>query len=126
MQNKVNNRSFGLLFFGVFFIIGVWPVTYAGETRLWSLILSIIFLISGLLNLKFLSPFKKTWIKFGEIIGKIISPIVLASIFFLILTPISLILRIFGTLSIVIFAIINFALPPPFYFLRFWDCDLLL
>jgi large-conductance mechanosensitive channel len=96
MQNKVNNRSFGLLFFGVFFIIGVWPVTYAGEIRLWSLILSIIFLISGLLNLKFLSPFKKTWIKFGEIIGKIISPIVLASIFFLIITPISLILRIFG------------------------------
>ena len=96
MQNKVNNRSFGLLFFGVFFIIGVWPVTYAGEIRLWSLILSIIFLISGLLNLKFLSPFKKTWIKFGEIIGKIISPIVLASIFFLIITLISLILRIFG------------------------------
>ena len=96
MQNKVNNRSFGLLFFGVFFIIGVWPVTYAGEIRLWSLILSIIFLISGLLDLKFLSPFKKTWIKFGEIIGKIISPIVLASIFFLIITPISLILRIFG------------------------------
>jgi len=96
MQNKANNRSFGLLFFGVFFIIGVWPLAYTGEIRLWSITLSIIFFISGLLNLKILSPLKKIWIKFGEILGTIISPLVLATIFFLIITPISLILRIFG------------------------------
>ena len=96
MPKKENNRSFGLLFFTVFFLIAIWPLFYSRDLRIWSISISIFFLISGLLNFKILSPFKKGWIKLGEILGKVISPIVMFVIFFFIITPISLMIRVFG------------------------------
>ena len=91
-----SNRSFGLLFFIVFFIIGLWPLKNDLELNYIFIGISIIFLILGLMNSKILTPFNKIWVKFGELLGRIIAPIVMAIIYFLILTPISLILRIFG------------------------------
>ena len=91
-----SNRSFGIVFFIVFFIISIYPLLSHNEIRLWSLIISIIFLVLGLLNSKLLSPLNNLWIKFGEILGKIIAPIVMAVVYFLILTPISLLVRLFG------------------------------
>lgn len=96
MSKKENNRSFGLLFFAVFFLIAIWPLFYSGDLRIWSISISIFFLISGLLNFKFLSPFKIGWIKLGEMLGKVISPAVMFVIFFFIITPISLMIRVFG------------------------------
>tara|TARA_B100000963_G_C22569258_1_gene645241 strand:- start:892 stop:1269 length:378 start_codon:yes stop_codon:yes gene_type:complete len=96
MPKKENNRSFGLLFFAVFFLIAIWPLFYSEDLRIWSISISAIFLISGILNLKILSPFKKGWIKLGEILGKVISPIVMFVIYFFIITPISLLIRVFG------------------------------
>ena len=88
-----SNRSFGLVFFVVFLFIALYPLINNGEVRLWSLITSIIFLILGLLNSKFLNPFNKLWFKFGIILGKIISPLIMGIIFFLVVTPTGLIMR---------------------------------
>ena len=91
-----SNRSFGLLFFIVFFIFGLWPLKNDLELNYIFIGISIIFLILGLMNSKILTPLNKIWVKFGELLGRIIAPIVMAIIYFFILTPISLILRIFG------------------------------
>ena len=91
-----SNRSFGIVFFMVFLLLAFYPLTYNGETRVWSLIISLIFLILGLLNSKILAPLNKLWFKFGIFLGKIISPLIMGIIFFLVVTPIGLIMRIFG------------------------------
>ena len=97
MEIKKNStKSFGILFFIVFFVIGVWPVFNSENLRLWSIILSFLFLISGLTNANFLNPLNKTWIKFGEILGKIIAPVVMFLIFFVLITPYGFVIRIFG------------------------------
>ena len=88
-----SNRSFGLVFFVVFLLIALYPLINNGELRLWSLITSIIFLILGLLNSKFLNPLNKISFKFGIILGKIISPLIIGIIFFLVVTPTGLIMR---------------------------------
>ena len=77
-----SNRSFGIVFFIVFLIIALYPLTYGGEIRLWSLVISLIFLTLGLLNSKILSPLNKIWFKFGIFLGKIVSPLIMGIIFF--------------------------------------------
>ena len=95
MKSNSSNRSFGLLFFIVFMVVGLWP-TIKGETaNIYLILISLFFLIFGLINSKILSPFNKAWIKFGEILGLIIAPIIMALVYFIILTPISLIVRMF-------------------------------
>ena len=91
-----SNRSFGIVFFVVFFLIATYPLLSKGDVRFWSLFISIIFLILGILNSKILSPLNKIWFKFGIFLGKIVSPIILGTIFFLIVTPTGLLLRLFG------------------------------
>ena len=96
MKSQSSNKSFGLLFFVVFFIIGLWPLKNSENLNIYFLTASVIFLLLGLINSKLLSPFNKSWIKLGEILGIIIAPIVMALVYFVILTPVSLIVRIFG------------------------------
>ena len=96
MKSQSSNRGFGLLFFVVFFIIGLWPIINSDPIRIWALLFSLIFLILGVINSKLLNPLNIYWIKFGEILGKVIAPIIMLIIFFIILTPIGIILRLFG------------------------------
>jgi len=96
MKSQSSNKSFGLLFFAVFLIIGLWPLKNGESLNFYFIIASVVFLILGLLNSKLLSPLNKSWIKLGEILGIIIAPIVMALVYFVILTPVSLIVRIFG------------------------------
>ena len=91
-----SNRSFGIVFFTVFFIVSIYPIFKGGDLRIWSLIISIIFLILGLLNSKTLTPLNKIWFKFGVLLGNIISPIVMGIVFFIVVTPISLIMKSLG------------------------------
>jgi hypothetical protein len=90
------NRSFGLVFFVVFFLISVYPLLNEGNIRFWSLTVGIIFLTLGLLNSKILTPLNKIWFKFGLLLGSIVSPLVMSVIFFFVVTPISSIMRILG------------------------------
>ena len=96
MKSQGSNKSFGLLFFVVFLIIGLWPLKNGESLNFYFIIVSVVFLILGLLNSKLLSPLNKSWIKLGEILGIIIAPIVMALVYFVILTPISIIIRVFG------------------------------
>ena len=96
MKSQSSNKSFGLLFFVVFLIIGLWPLKNGESLNFYFITASVVFLILGLLNSKLLSPLNKSWIKLGEILGIIIAPIVMALVYFVILTPISIIVRVFG------------------------------
>ena len=91
-----SNRSFGLLFFIVFLAISLWPLKSQGDLRLWAFILSLIFLVLGILNSRFLTPLNKLWYKFGIFLGSIASPIVMGIVFFMVVTPIGLIMRFLG------------------------------
>ena len=96
MKSQSSNRSFGLLFFAVFVILSLWPLKNGENLNLYFITAAAVFLILGLLNSKLLSPLNKSWIKLGEILSIIIAPIVMALVYFVILTPVSIIVRIFG------------------------------
>ena len=96
MKSKSTNRSFGLLFFIVFLILGVWPLKNGANLNIYLISISGIFLILGLVNSKLLSPLNKSWIKLGAVLGMIIAPIVMAIVYFIFLTPISFLVRLVG------------------------------
>ena len=89
-----SNRSFGIVFFIFFLIVGTYPIFFQGELRIWSLIVSIIFLLLGIINARFLTPLNLLWFKFGMLLGRIVAPIVMGLVFFLVVTPTGLIMRI--------------------------------
>ena len=88
-----SNRSFGVVFFVVFLLIGLWPILKGNEIRIWSIVISLIFLILGILNSKILTPFNKVWFRFGIFLGNFISPIIMGIVFFLVVTPTGLIMK---------------------------------
>ena len=95
-NNKLpTNRNFGIVFSIVFLIIAIYPLINSGDIRIWSLIVSIFFLILGIFNSNLLSPLNKLWMKFGILLGNVISPIVMGIIYFLVVTPIGILLRLF-------------------------------
>ena len=91
-----SNRSFGLLFFIVFLAISLWPLKFQEDLRLWAFILALIFFVLGILNSKFLTPLNKLWMKFGIFLGSIVSPFVMGVVFFMVVTPVGLIMRFLG------------------------------
>ena len=90
-----SNRSFGIVFFIVFLSIGLWPILSGNELRIWSILISLIFLILGVLNSKILSPLNKVWFRFGIFLGNFISPIVMGIVFFLGVTQTGLLMTLF-------------------------------
>ncbi|MFL2897594.1 MAG: SxtJ family membrane protein [Candidatus Pelagibacter sp.] len=99
MQQKIklpSNRNFGIIFSIVFLIISLWPVLSQNDIRIWSLIISGIFLILGLINSKLLLPLNKIWFKFGILLGNFIAPIVMGIVYFMVVTPTGFIMRLLG------------------------------
>ena len=90
-----SNRSFGIVFFIVFFIIGLWPLLNENEVRIWAVLISLVFLILGILNSKILTPLNKIWFKFGIFLGNFIAPVVMGFIYFLVVTPTGILVRLF-------------------------------
>jgi len=90
------NKNFGTVFFLVFLIISLFPLLKNENIRIWSIIIALIFLVLGLLNSKILTPLNKIWFRFGIILGNFVSPIVMGIVFFTIVTPTSLIMRVLG------------------------------
>ena len=88
-----SNKSFGIVFAVVFSLIALWPLIKGNEIRLWSLIISIIFLMLGLLNSKMLTPLNKLWFKLGILLGNLIAPIIMGIIFFFVVTPTGIIMK---------------------------------
>ena len=89
-----SNRSFGIVFFVVFLIIAFYPLINDENIRYWSLFISLVFLTLGLLNSNILIPLNKIWFKFGILLGKVITPIIMGIIFFFVVTPIGLLMKI--------------------------------
>ncbi len=88
-----SNRSFGVVFFIVFLLIALYPILKGNDLRIWSLIISFIFLTLGLINSKILTPLNRLWFKFGLLLGRFISPLIMGIIFFVVVTPIGIIMR---------------------------------
>ena len=88
-----SNRNFGIVFFIVFFLIAIYPILSDQSIRIWSLIISFIFLFLGSINSKILTPLNEIWFKFGIFLGKIISPFIMGIIFFFVVTPIGFLMR---------------------------------
>tara|TARA_Y200000002_G_scaffold294587_1_gene248922 strand:- start:15 stop:398 length:384 start_codon:yes stop_codon:yes gene_type:complete len=88
-----SNKNFGIVFFIVFLLIGIYPFLNGNDFRIWSLLISLVFLILGLINSKILTPLNKLWFKFGLFLGKIVSPLVMGFIFFIVVTPTGIIMR---------------------------------
>jgi len=91
-----SNRNFGLVFFFIFLVVSIWPLTHNESPRIWSAIISLAFLILVLTRSKLLTPLNRLWAKFGIILGAIIAPIVMGVVFFLVVTPIGLVMKIIG------------------------------
>ena len=91
-----SNRSFGIVFFLFFLILFLWPLTKGQEVKIWLLIVSVIFLGLGLINSKLLTPLNKIWFKFGILLSKFTSPVILALIYYLTITPFAIVIRLFG------------------------------
>ena len=101
MNNKSNikmgsNRSFGLVFFVVFLILGLWPVKSGGDINIFLILISLVFLFLAITKSMFLTPLNKLWFKFGIKLGAIIAPIVMGVVFFLVVTPIGIMMKITG------------------------------
>ena len=90
-----SNRSFGIVFFIVFLLIALYPLLKDNDLRIWSLVISFIFLALGLVNSKILTPLNRLWFKFGLLLGRFISPLVMGIIFFIVVTPTGIIMRLF-------------------------------
>ena len=88
-----SNRSFGIVFFIVFLLIALYPLLKGNDLRIWSLLISFIFLALGLINSKILTPLNKLWFKFGLLLGRFISPLIMGIIFFVVVTPTGIIMR---------------------------------
>ena len=91
-----SNKSFGVVFFIVFLIVALYPLFQGSDLRVWSLLISLIFLTLSLLNSSLLTPLNKIWFRFGILLGSFVSPIVMGLIFFIVVTPTSLLLKVFG------------------------------
>ena len=96
IYNKSTNKGFGILFFFVFLIISFYPFKNFVDVRIWSIVIAFIFLILGFLNSKILTPLNILWFKFGIVLGKIIPPIIMGILFFFVITPIGLFMRVRG------------------------------
>ena len=94
-MNISSNKKFGILFFVFFLIIGLWPLLSSTEIRIWSVVIALVFLLISLIKPLLLEPLNRLWIKFGELLGGFVAPIVMSIVYFLLLTPISILVRIF-------------------------------
>jgi hypothetical protein len=92
--NKKNNITFGILFFVFFLIIGLYPLVSFGVIRIWSVVLSLVFLIITIIRPNLFTFLNKSWIQFGILLGKIISPIIMGLVFFFVVTPTGILVRI--------------------------------
>ena len=99
MLNKINiskksNVNFGIFFFVFFLVIGLYPLKSDGVIRIWSAFFSLVFLIITIIRPNLFTFLNKLWIQFGILLGKIISPIVMGLVFFFVVTPIGILVRV--------------------------------
>ena len=96
MDKKSGNKSFGIVFFIFFLILSLFPLLKNNQVNFYFLVTALVFLVLGLLNAKILTPLNKYWVKFGDILGKFVSPVIIFLIYFFTVFPVNLLLRLFN------------------------------
>jgi len=91
---RKDNITFGALFFVFFLVIGLYPLKTVGTVRIWSIVLSLLFLIITIIRPNLFTFLNRLWIQFGILLGKMISPLVMGLVFFFVVTPIGILIRI--------------------------------
>jgi hypothetical protein len=91
-----SDRAFGLIFAVFFLVVGLWPALHGTEPRVWSVTIGIAFLFTALLFSRALHPLKRGWLRFGEILQRIATPLIFTALFFLVVTPVAILLRWMG------------------------------
>ena len=91
-----SDRSFGLLFTVVSAIVAAFPLFRGGEVRFWAVVAAVLFLAASFLYPKLLNPLNRIWMWFGELLHKIMTPLIMSVLFFVTVTPIGLMMRLFG------------------------------
>ena len=92
-MKKSSSKSFGYLFFGLFLILSLWPVLNDNSVNFLFLSISAVFLILTILKSKILDFLNNYWIKLGELLGRVVAPIIMFAVFFVIVTPLSLLTK---------------------------------
>jgi len=95
-MKKSSEKSFGILFFIFFLVVGFFPLINQESIRIWSIVIGILFLLVSLIKPILLKPLNILWIKLGELLGRVVSPIVMLFIFFVVVTPLSFLAKLFG------------------------------
>ena len=91
-----SDRSFGFVFAAVFLIVALYPLLHAAGIRIWAVVISGLFLLLAALVPQVLAPANRLWTKFGLLLHNIVSPLALGILFFLVVTPTGLLMRLFG------------------------------
>jgi hypothetical protein len=91
-----SDRSFGLVFAAIFALIGLLPLLFGRGPRVWALAAAGLFLLAALAFPPVLAPLNRLWLKFGLLLHRFVSPIALGIMFFLVITPMGLVMRAMG------------------------------
>jgi hypothetical protein len=91
-----SDRSFGLVFTAVFLLVGLAPLLHGRGPRYWALSIGVAFLAVALVRPALLGPLNRLWTRFGLLLHGIVNPIVMGLLFFLVLTPFGIGLRLLG------------------------------
>lgn len=91
-----SERSFGFVFAAFFGIVAFWPLLSEGALRIWAIAVAAVFLVVALAVPKLLKPLNILWFKFGMLLGRIVTPIVMLLVFVVAVLPTGLIMRAFG------------------------------
>ena len=90
------DRSFGITFAVVFSIVGLFPLLRGRDPRVWALAIAALFLAVALLHPAVLAPLNRLWLRFGLLLHRVVSPLVMGMLFYLVVTPTGFLLRLFG------------------------------
>lgn len=91
-----SDRSFGIVFAVVFLLIGLWPLLDGGAVRWWSLAVAFVFAVLAAIRPGLLAPVNRLWLRLGLLLNRIVSPLVMALLFYLIITPLAFLMRLTG------------------------------
>lgn len=91
-----SDRSFGVVFTVVFTVVGLWPLARGGEPRTWALAVAAAFLLAALARPSLLAPLNRLWFRFGLLLHRVVSPIILGLMFYAVFMPMGFLMRLFG------------------------------
>lgn len=91
-----SDRSFGFVFAAVFALIALWPLLHQGGVRVWALVVAAAFALIAVVRPALLATPNRLWMKLGLLLGKIVSPIALGILFYAVLTPLGVLMRLTG------------------------------